>query len=135
MSGVVLLNHLGRPEPSPEVSRRLKAIHAGLHLRFVESVTEHWAVCMTWQPEDRRWEMVQDGSANPADAYDIIGYLPMTCSADEAPPYLEKVLRTFPREDIQRMSDAIANWDTGNVQQALESAIGEVLDRTDPTSS
>ena len=130
----MLLNHFGRPEPSAEVSRRLWTIHVGLTLRYVESLTEHWAVCMAWQPEDRRWHMVQEGHANPADAYDIIGYLPMLCGADEAPSYLEKMFREFPREDIQRMTDAMSSWNTGNVQQALESAIGEVLDRADPSS-
>lgn len=133
MSGVVLLNALGRPEPSPEVSRRLKAIHAGLSLRWISGAGENWAICMAWQSEDRRWEYVQQGTANPSDAYDIIGYLPMTCGPDEAAPYLERSFRTFPREDIQRMSDAMENWNTGNIQQALDAAIGEVLDRPDPS--
>lgn len=134
MSGVVLLNHLGRPEPSPEVSRRLKAIHAGLHLRFVSSHQgENWAVCMAWQPEDGRWAYVQSGASDPADAYDIIGYLPMLCGPDEAGSYLERMFRTFPRDDIQRMSDAMSNWNTGNVREAFESALGEVLDSSDPS--
>lgn len=136
MAGVVLLNHLGRPEPSPEVSRRLQAIHAGLHLKFIEDTQgEFWAVCMDWQPEDRRWSTVQSGELAPHRAFDIIGYLPMLCGADEAPAYLERMFRTFPREDIQRMSDAMENWHTGNIQQALDAAIGEVLDRSDPTAT
>lgn len=130
----MLLNHLGRPEPSPEVSRRLKAIHAGLHLRFVETFAEHWAVCMTWDSEDRRWVHVQEGHTSPTDAYDIIGYLPMLCPADEAPAYLERMFRTFPKEEVQRMSDAMESWNTGHITEALESAIGEVLDRADPSS-
>ena len=134
MSGVVLLNALGRPEPSPEVSRRLKAIHAGLSMRWVAGAGENWAICMAWQPEDTRWQRVQEGEYDPHLTFDIIGYLPMACGPDEAGAYLERSFRTFPREDIQRMSDAMANWNTGNVQQALETAIGEVLDRADPTS-
>lgn len=135
MSGVVLLNAVGRPEPSPEVSRRLKAIHAGLHLRFVSSYQgENWAVCMAWQPDDQRWEYVQSGASSPDDAYDIIGYLPMLCGPDEAGAYLERMFRTFPREDVQRMSDAMSNWNTGQINEALESTIGEVLDRADPSS-
>lgn len=136
MSGVVLLNHLGRPEPSPEVSRRLKAIHAGLHLRFVSSYQgENWAVCMAWQPEDGRWAYVQSGASDPADAYDIIGYLPMLCPPDQAGPYLERMFRTFPRDDIQRMSDAMTNWNTSAVQEALSSAISDVLDSPDPSGT
>ncbi len=133
MSGVVLLNALGRPEPSPEVSRRLTAIHAGLSLRWIPGAGENWAVCMAWQPEDGRWQYVQNGSYDAHLTYDIIGYLPMNCGPDEAAPYLERSFRTFPREDIQRMSDAMANWNTGNIQEALDAAIGEVLDSPDPS--
>jgi hypothetical protein len=133
VSGVLLLNALGRPEPSPEVSRRLTAIHAGLSLRWIPGAGEHWAVCMAWQPEDGRWQYVQNGSYDAHLTYDIIGYLPMTCGPDEAAPYLERSFRTFPREDIQRMSDAMENWNTGNIQQALDAAIGEVLDSPDPS--
>lgn len=134
MTGVVLLNALGRPEPSPEVSRRLKAIHAGLHLRFVDTFGEHWSVCMTWEPEDRRWEQVQTGEVAPDRAFDIIGYLPMLCGADEAPSYLERMFRTFPREDIQRMSDAMSNWNTDVIANAYESALSDVLDRSNPVA-
>ncbi len=134
MSGVTLLNALGRPEPSPEVSRRLTAIHSGLSLRWMAGNGEHWAICMTWPSEDARWRYVQQGLTHPSDTFDIIGYLPMSCGPDEAAPYLERTFRTFPREDIQRMSDAMENWNTGNIQQALDSAIGEVLDRSDPSS-
>ena len=134
MSGVLLLNALGRPEPSPEVSRRLKAIHTGLSLRWVAGAGEHWAICMAWQPEDRRWATVQEGAYDPHLTFDIIGYLPMSCGPDEAAPYLERTFRTFPREDIQRMSAAMENWNTGHIQEALDAAIGEVLDRSDPSS-
>lgn len=136
MTGVVLLNHLGRPEPSPEVSRRLKMIHAGLHLRFLDPDQEQfWAVCMNWQPEDTRWSTVQSGEISSDRAFDIIGYLPMQCSADEAPAYLERMFRTFPREDINRIVDSMDNWNTGFIKQSFDMALGEVLDRPDPSGN
>lgn len=134
MSGVVLLNALGRPEPSPEVSRRLKGIHAGLSLRFVAESENHWSICMEWQPEDRRWEYVQNGSYDAHLTYDIIGYLPMNCGADQAAPYLERSFRTFPREDIQKMSSAMENWNAGVVNNAVEEAIGDMLDSANPST-
>lgn len=134
MSGVVLLNALGRPEPSPEVSRRLKAIHEGLHLRWVSGVEGHWAVCLTFQPDDRRWELVQTGEIPPDKAFEIIGFLPMDCGPDEAPPYLERSFRTFPKDYVQNMTSAMEHWNTSAVQQAVETAIGEVLDMPDPSS-
>lgn len=134
MSGVVLLNPLGRPEPSPEVSRRLTAIHAGLSLRWVSGAGENWAICMAWLPEDRRWESIQTGEVAPDKAFDIIGYLPMLCGPDEAGAYLERSFRTFPREDVQRMASAMENWNTDAVESAFHAAISDVLDRADPTA-
>lgn len=135
MTGVVLVNPLGRPEPSPEISRRLRAIHPNLHLSFVNNYFqgEQWAVCMKWNPEDRRWQDVQNGKIPSDQSYDIIGYLPMLCGVDEAPAYLERMLRTFPREDINHLVDSMSNWDTGVIQSAYQTALSEVLDRPDPT--
>lgn len=134
MSGVVLLNALGRPEPSPSVAQRLRAIHPGLFLRYVDSFGEHWAVCMGWEPQDDRWEQIQSGDVSPDRAFDIIGYLPMLCSADEAPSYLERMFRTFPRESVQQLSNAMSTWDTTALNSAIESALGEVLDRPNPAA-
>lgn len=130
----VLLNALGRPEPSPEVVRRLKKVHPNLFLRYIEHLPEQWAVCWTWPTSDVRWRQVQEGSVNPDRAFDIIGYLPMGCSADEAPAYLQRVLRSFPSADINALVDKVLAWnDADPVQQQMHAAIAEVLDSTDPT--
>lgn len=131
----VILNALGRPEPSVEVTRRLKAIHSGLHLRYKGYGSDsYWSVCMTWQRDDGRWEYVQSGALDPDSSYDIIGYLPMGCGVDEAPAYLERMLRTFPREDIQRIADHVTNFNANDVlKEKVEGLIGEVLDQADPS--
>jgi hypothetical protein len=67
-------------------------------------------------------------------AYDIIGYLPLGCSVDEAPAYLAKMIRAFPREDIQRLSDSVENYNTGVVNSAVEEAIGDMLDSANPST-
>jgi hypothetical protein len=126
----VLLNSAGKPEPPTYVVARLRALHAGLHLRFVEHTGEHWAVCMTWEPEDRRWEQVQQGQTDPTAAYDIIGYLPMLCSADEAPAYLERTLRQYPKDEVRRMADFVQQYnETAPVAAATEAALAEALEQ------
>ena len=90
----VILNALGNPEPSAEVSQRLRAIDPKLFLRFIPHLPEHWAVCRGWDEQDDRWAEVRSGNADPSRAHDIIGYLPMGCSQAEAPAYLERTLRT-----------------------------------------
>ncbi len=131
----VLLNSAGQPEPPTYVVARLRALHAGLHLRYVEAAGENWAVCMNWQPEDRRWESVQQGQTDPLAACDIIGYLPMACSPDEAPGYLERTFRQYPKDEIRRMADAVHRHnETVPVDEATERALAEALDRPDPTN-
>ena len=131
---VILVNPAGIPEPSPEIQRRLREVHSGLKLRLMDTGVPTWSVCMEWQPEDRRWEWVQRESYDARMAYDIIGYLPLGCSPDEAPSYLSKMVHTFPREDIQRLTDSVENYNTGMMSAAMDSAIGEVLDSADPST-
>lgn len=131
----LILNSAGRPEPSPEVSRRLRAIHAGLHLKFIGDGDGYWSVCMTWEPEDRRWGTVQSGEIAPDRAFDIIGYLPLDCSADQAPSYLERMFRTWPAENVQRMANHMDKYNASAVNTAADEALAEVLDMADPTAT
>lgn len=132
---VVLLNHMGTPEPSPEIQRRLRGVHAGLHLRYIPSADTFWGICMNWDSDDSRLEMVREGNYDPSKTFDIIGYLPMACSPDEAPSYLERMLRQYPKENIQRMADFIDSGNNAPVEAALEEALAEVLDRADPSAT
>lgn len=131
----VILNAAGTPEPSPHVQRRLRAVHPGLFLRFLPQSGEHWAVCLGWNEADPRRAKLQDGSVSPERAHDIVGFLPMTCGADEAPAYLERSFRTFPREDVQRMADDITASFSAPAQEAVEQAIAEVLDSPNPSGA
>lgn len=125
----VLLNSAGQPEPPTHVVARLRALHAGLHLKFLSHTGEHWAVCMTWGPDDRRWERVQRGETDPASTYDIIGYLPVDCSVDEAPSHLERVLRQYPKDEIRNMADHVQHYNaTAPVNAAIDAALTEALE-------
>lgn len=132
----MLVNSVGRPEPSPEIQRRLAAITPGLQLRHLDSYGPRWAVVLAWGTQDRRWQWVQEERYDPASAFDIIGYLPLDCGLAEAAPYLERMLRTYPREDVQRMVDGVARWNEQDAGKAdVEKAVAEVLDAPDPTKT
>ena len=131
----VILNSMGAPEPSPEIRRRLQAIHPRLDLRFVKAAANNWAITFAWADNDRRREMIQQGAVNPSDDIDIIGYLPLDCSVDEAPAYVAKVFREFPREDVQGLLDRINKFNEAPAQAAAEEAIAEVLDAPDPSKA
>lgn len=131
----VLLNSAGTPEPSPHVQRRLRAAHPGLFLRFLPQSGEHWAICLEWAGNDPRRAKVQSGDMAPERAHDIIGFLPMTCGADEAPAYIERSMRTFPREDVQRMTDDVLASLRAPTEVAVQEAIAEVLDQANPAGA
>lgn len=132
----VLLNSAGMPEPSPETSRRLRAIHAGLFMRFLPHVTTHWAICLRWNENNPSWAQVQSGAMPEERAHDIIGYLPMDCSVDEAPAYLANMFREYPRDEVRNMAEAVLTHNmTAPVAQAAEQAMAEVMDMSDPSQT
>jgi hypothetical protein len=130
-----ILNAMGAPEPSPEIRRRLQAIHPKLDLKFVEAAGHHWAISLSWEDNDRRRELIQNGGIDPSGDYDIIGYLPLDCTADEAPAYIARVFREFPREDVQNLIGRINHYNETPAQKASEEALAEVLDAKDPSKA
>lgn len=132
----VLYNSAGRPEPSPEIARRLQAIDPGLKLQWVTGVAGNWAVTMRWPEHSPKWRTVQSGEVAPDRAWDILGWLPMDCPLDTAPPLIERMLRTFPNEDVQKLANAVGEWNEEKAGQAeVEAAIAEVLDMPDPSAT
>lgn len=130
----VLLNSAGRPEPSPAIQRRLAAITPGLTLQWMEGIGQTWAVTLRWREGDRRWKWVQEERYDPTRAFDIIGYLPKDCSPEQAPAYLEQMLRTYPRDDVRNMVDKVAQYNEQDAgREQVEQAVAEILDAPDPS--
>jgi hypothetical protein len=132
----VLFNSAGVPEPSPEVQRRLRAIHPRLKLAFVQHAPSAWAVRMTWDENDPRYAQVQSGRLPPDRAVDTIGYLPMDATADDAPGYLARMFRQYPVDAVQSLVDRVTAFNaTAPVQAAAEAAIADVLDSSNPVAA
>ena len=128
----LILNSAGKPEPSPEISRRLRFIHPGLHLRFIEIFDSNWAVCMEWGEKDARRERIQQGLTSEDKAFDIVGYIPLHCGIDEAPSYLERVFREFPGDEAISLLERMDYYNRIPAQEAAEQALAEVLDSSNP---
>lgn len=136
MPSPVLFGASGQPEPSPEIQRRLQAIHPRLFIEFMKHSGNMWGVYLTWASDHPSWEKVQKGLIPPDKARDRIGYLPLDCSSEEAPAYLSKMFRQYPREDVRNMVDGVVQYNTvGATQTALVDAIAEVLDMPDPSAT
>jgi len=136
MTSPVVLNHRGTPEPSSEIQRRLTAVHPRLSLKYIDGADQHWAITMRWDEHDPRWGMVQSQELDPNRSLDIIGYLPMACGMDEAPAYLAKAIRQYPKADIQALTDrVIAFNETTPIANAMDAALAEVLDNPNPAGT
>jgi len=136
MASVALLNHRGNPEPSPEIQRRLRAVHPRLELRFLQGMTTHWAICLRWDERDERWKHIQSQEIDPNRAIDIVGYLPADCSLEDAPSHLQRCLRQFPKEEVQRIADHVVDFNEHDaLRPQVEAALAEVLDRPDPSGT
>lgn len=130
----VVLNSAGMPEPSPETVRRLKQVHPGLSLRYVPGADDRvWMITMEWQNGDPRWEMVQRQELAPNASFDIIGYLPLGCSADEAAPYVERSLRTAVHEDVRNLTSRMLQYNATATRSVTDAALNDVFTGGNPT--
>lgn len=123
----LLVNSAGVPEPSSDIQRRLKQVHHGLSLRYTPAAQQCWLITMDWERNDPRWEMVKRQEMDPKDTWDVIGYLPVGCSPDEAPSYLEKSLRSYPKEEVKRLGERIHHYNDGLRTTHIETAMHEVM--------
>lgn len=112
----MLYNAYGNPEPSPEIQRRLRALDPRLFLEYLPDFAKHWAVKCRWRHDDRRWEKVQTGQVPESAAADIVCWLPIDCSADEAPAYLERSLGVFSQRHADRLMFDLERWNSAGVQ-------------------
>lgn len=112
----VIVSQAGTPEPSSEIVARLRRIHPALGLRFGDGISGvGWKLTWEWPASDARWSRVLTEDI-PADAaYDVIGYLPMGCTADDAPAYVETHLKNYPREEVSRLRADMHRWNNVEV--------------------
>lgn len=106
----------GIPQPPAELVKRIDEKFEGrVRLRYASA---SWAVEYIWPPNDRRWALIQSQEIGNY-PYDIVGSLPPTCSLDEAPAYLERMLRAFPKDEVRKLLSNLTDWNMEGRQQAL----------------
>ena len=102
-------NAQGNPMPSPELVDRIKRFDPRIGLFYTKAA---WAVTETWREDDPRRERIQKGELQPEYAFDICGYLPITCSLDEAPAFLARELASpcWTPEQFKGLREAVRRW-------------------------
>ncbi len=120
------------PVPPTEIVERCKRIHSAIGLRFGGGLSgSGWAITWEWPPSDTRWARVQSGDVDPLMAYDIVGYLPFGCSIDQAPGYIERALKQYPRDEVRRCVDRMSHWNHVEVpKQQVETATTAAVEQT-----
>ena len=125
----LIYNSAGTPEPSPEIRRRLQAVHPGLGLQFNAVTPKHWMVTMAWPEGDQRWGMVQRQEIGGGASYSILGWLPLDCPIEQAPNYLERFLRTATEDSTRELLAHVGRYNAevlpaAQVNEALEAVLG-----------
>lgn len=123
----------GRLQPPQDLLDRIERSHPRVSLRYTKAA---WAIIETWPENSPRWAAVQDGSMSPEYAFDICGYLPLTCGIDEAPAYIERELRSYSAEQFAAVRHAVQHWNDVTQDQQVDAdvlaAVSDALD-ADPT--
>ncbi len=97
----------GRPQPPVELIEKLHQYDARIGLFYTNAA---WAITEAWKDDDPRRERIQQGDMQPEMAFDIAGYLPITCSLDEALPYIERELRNHTAESFAALRYTANHW-------------------------
>jgi hypothetical protein len=113
MSGhALLVNLAAEPIPPSDILRRLKQVHPALGLKFYEpgAGVSSWAVTWKWRDDDPRRERIRRQEIPPDADIDIIAWLPLGCSVDEAAGFVERAVRHYPRDDIRALCDRLHHY-------------------------
>ncbi len=125
----------GRPVPPPEIVERIRRIDPRLGLFYTNAA---WAIYEQWKPDDPRRRWIQEEQMQPEYAFDICGYLPVTCTVDEAPAYIERELRAYSPQQFKALRDAVNQWNDalldGPVREQVMAGVSDALDKSNDVS-
>lgn len=126
----LVTNLNGAPEAPRDIVDRLRRVDPALGLRWMPDLDRSsWALTWEWPLNDGRWARVQCNDISRESAYDIIGYLPVGCSIDQAAGYVETHLKQYPKEEIRKLHKAVQRWNEVEIpQQQVSQVIADTLD-------
>ena len=117
----LLRDGAGNPQPPTELIQRIRErCRLPLTLRYRSAA---WGVDREWDEHDPRWERVQTGEMPRSMAFDNIGELPIYVGLDEAPAFLERMLRNYPVEEYRKLADNIGLWNAEGQGEMMANAV------------
>lgn len=117
----MLYADFARPVAPPEIVKRLKQIDDRLDLLYFNfpsrdgpnvNHNQNWAIIQRWRQDDKRRIMIQLGQMAEASDFDILAWLPIDCTIDQAYSYFEKACRGKFRDnkDIEYCLNNLHKW-------------------------
>ena len=97
----------GVPQPPLWLTERLQRDNPGIGVFYTKA---SWAVTESWKHDDMRRKRIREEGLDPNFAFDVVGYLPTTCSLDEAPGFINGMLRGLPKSRFTETRNAVNNW-------------------------
>lgn len=115
---LLLVNERGIPEAPADVVGRLRAIDPHLGLRCYQwGIQRQWAVIWSWDPEtDPRMARVRSGEIDPSTAVDVLGYLPLDATPEDAVGVVGRMLKAMESGGYSYVADVLARVRAHNEQ-------------------
>lgn len=116
----------GSPAAPTYVVDGLKRIHPSLDLQYLAfpdpqgNTAAWWALVERWGDNDPRLEKVKKGELADGSAYDILGFLPLDCTADQAYGYVLNALRSNNTEQFSKHLNRIDKFNKDVVKKVKE---------------
>ena len=129
----MIFNAQGVPTPPSDIVERLQRIDERFGLKFLSLATtdqrmggdvvtgadQYWAITLKWPQNDARRKMIAEGHMSPDDDFEILTFLPLDCSVDQAYGYLVNHLRQIRnRDDARWLLEHAAAYNTEVVREA-----------------
>lgn len=115
--------------PPSEILDRLHQVDPRLGLQFCcesywseahQRLVDCWAITERWPPADMRRRMVYDGSLSADACWDVLCYLPLDCSVDEAFGYfMRSCQRNKGKDSINKMLERIHTFNAKRKEEVL----------------
>lgn len=122
----------GIPQPSPELVQRLKRFDPRIGIRYSKVA---WQITEDWTENDPRRAGIRSGETDPRFAFDICGYLPISCDVSQAPAFIERELSSWSPTQFQALREATRRWNEEGqdaaVMDTVLSAVSNDLDKSD----
>lgn len=126
----MIVSELGRPLPPEGVVKSLHQVDDRLGLKYVAyhhrdginmNTDERWAIILNWGAEDDRRVMIQRGQMAPDAAFDILAYLPIDASPEDAFSIFANGAKQFHRKsDVERLVSRIDKFNAKTTEAAKE---------------